>query len=75
MSNWIYYCSGLDVNVIVQKLGIKESYGEIATNAGTFAVAYAVHKVFAPVRIAITLGATPFIVRYLRSAGIIKKRK
>lgn len=65
----------MDVNAFIQKLGIKESYGGIASNAGTFAVAYAVHKVFAPVRIAITLGATPLIVRYLRGVGLIKKGK
>lgn len=34
--------------------------------ASTFVIAYAIHKVFAPVRISITLGATPFIVRMLR---------
>lgn len=36
------------------------------TGASTFVIAYAIHKVFAPVRISITLGATPFIVRVLR---------
>lgn len=34
--------------------------------ASTFVIAYAIHKVFAPVRISITLGATPFIVRVMR---------
>lgn len=43
-----------------------------AAGAGTFVIAYAIHKVFAPVRISITLGATPFIVRYLRKKGILK---
>lgn len=44
----------------------------VTSNAGTFVVAYAVHKVFAPVRLGITLTATPFIVRYLRNKGILK---
>lgn len=43
-----------------------------AAVASTFVVAYAVHKCFAPVRISITLGATPFIVRYLRQRGILR---
>lgn len=45
---------------------------KVGTGASTFVIAYAVHKVFAPVRISITLGATPFIVRALRKRGIIK---
>ncbi|KAJ8951870.1 hypothetical protein NQ318_019846 [Aromia moschata] len=40
---------------------------------GTFAVAYAVHKVFAPVRITVTLASVPLIVRYLRKIGFLKK--
>lgn len=43
-----------------------------AAGAATFVVAYAVHKVFAPARIAVTLTATPFIVRHLRKIGFLK---
>ena len=46
-----------------------------AAGAATFVVAYAVHKVFAPARIATTLTATPFIVRYLRRIGFLKPPK
>jgi len=46
--------------------------GAIATGASTFVVAYAVHKVFAPVRIATTLFATPLIVRWLRAKGVLR---
>lgn len=49
--------------------------GNAVTNASTFVTAYAIHKVFAPVRISITLAATPFIVRYLRNIGFLKKPK
>lgn len=45
---------------------------KLATGASTFVVAYAVHKVFAPIRISITLASTPFIVRYLRNKGFLK---
>lgn len=43
----------------------------VASGASTFVVAYAVHKVFAPFRISITLISAPFIVRYLRNKGIL----
>jgi len=72
--SYLVISSGVDVASILQKVGVN-SDGVLATEAGTFVVAYAVHKVFAPVRISITLGATPFIVRYLRRAGILKPPK
>jgi hypothetical protein len=46
--------------------------GEVATEAGSFVVAYAFHKMLAPVRIGITLAAAPVIVRYLRKIGVLK---
>jgi len=49
--------------------------GAIATGASTFVLAYAVHKCFAPVRIATTLTATPFIVRFLRAKGVLRAPK
>ena len=69
--------SGLDVVGALQSLGVAESLlqSKLAAGAGTFVVAYAVHKVFAPVRIGITLTATPFIVRYLRKIGFLKVPK
>lgn len=69
--------SGLDVVGLLTKAGIGESIfqSKIAAGASTFVVAYAVHKVFAPVRIAITLTCTPFIVRYLRRIGFLKPPK
>ncbi|XP_071442833.1 uncharacterized protein [Hetaerina americana] len=65
--------SGLNVVDMLGKLGL--SGGSVAKEAGTFAVAYVVHKAFAPVRISITLAATPFIVRYLRRVGFLKPPK
>lgn len=62
---------------ILKSIGVREAIlqSKVATGTGTFVVAYAVHKVFAPVRIGITLTATPFIVRYLRRIGILKPPK
>lgn len=69
--------SGIDMVGILKTIGVGEAIlqSKLATGTGTFVVAYAVHKVFAPVRIGITLTATPFIVRYLRSKGILKPPK
>lgn len=66
---------GLDVAAIFESAGLDDwaKNSKIATNAGTFAVAYGIHKVFAPVRIGITLASVPLIVRYLRRIGFLKK--
>ncbi|CAG9769037.1 unnamed protein product [Ceutorhynchus assimilis] len=68
--------TGLDVEQLLTTLKLQEyvkGNTMLVSNAGTFAVAYAIHKVFAPVRITITLGSVPFIVKYLRNKGVLKK--
>ncbi|XP_049831565.1 uncharacterized protein LOC126272635 isoform X1 [Schistocerca gregaria] len=60
--------SGLDVAALLRTFGASD----VAAGASTFVMAYAVHKVCAPVRIGITLTAAPFIVRYLRRIGVLK---
>ncbi|XP_069113056.1 protein FAM210A-like [Argopecten irradians] len=74
---YVLVSSGIDVVGLLTKLGIGESIfqSKIAAGASTFVIAYAVHKVFAPVRIGITLTATPFIVQYLRRVGFLKAPK
>ncbi|XP_050396694.1 uncharacterized protein LOC126815179 [Patella vulgata] len=69
--------SGIDLVGILTRLGVGESIlqSKVVSGAGTFVVAYAVHKVFAPVRIGITLTSSPFIVRYLRRIGFLKTPK
>lgn len=70
--------SGIDVVSYLMQLpyvGERLSSSQAAAGASTFVVAYAVHKVFAPVRISITLTATPIIVRYLRARGILRTTK
>ncbi|KAJ3656926.1 hypothetical protein Zmor_015971 [Zophobas morio] len=68
---YLLVSSGLDAQKVMSMVGIEAT--KVAASAGTFAVAYAVHKVFAPARIMVTLTATPFIVRYLRQVGFLKK--
>lgn len=72
-----FFCSGLDVVALLDKIGMTNSMvsTNIATGASTFVIAYAVHKLFAPVRISITLVSAPLIVRYLRKKGILKAPK
>uniref|UniRef100_A0A6P7G4S0 Protein FAM210B, mitochondrial-like isoform X1 n=1 Tax=Diabrotica virgifera virgifera TaxID=50390 RepID=A0A6P7G4S0_DIAVI len=74
-TSYLLVSSGLDVASLFKTIGLEEwiKNSNIATNAGTFAVAYALHKVFAPVRITITLASVPLIVRYLRKVGFLKK--
>ncbi|CAH6776721.1 protein FAM210B, mitochondrial [Phodopus roborovskii] len=66
--------SGIDMSAILLKLGFTESLvqSKMAAGTSTFVVAYAIHKLFAPVRISITLVSVPFIVRYFRRVGLFK---
>ncbi|XP_012603959.2 protein FAM210B, mitochondrial [Microcebus murinus] len=66
--------SGVDMSAVLLKLGLKESLiqSKVAAGTSTFVVAYAIHKLFAPVRISITLVSVPLIVRYFRKVGFFK---
>ncbi|XP_043663154.1 protein FAM210B, mitochondrial [Drosophila teissieri] len=67
--------SGINLVPILEYLGVGSSaFAEKVATGSTFVVAFAVHKIFAPARISITLGTTPFIVRYLRSKGFLKPK-
>lgn len=69
--------SGVDVVSLVEKaplVGEQLKNNSIAAGASTFVIAYAVHKVFAPLRISITLGSVPFLVKYLRARGFMKPK-
>nr|XP_017019193.1 protein FAM210B, mitochondrial-like [Drosophila kikkawai] len=66
---------GIDLAPILEFLGVNSTaLAENVATGSTFVVAFAIHKVLAPIRISITLGVTPFIVRYLRSKGLIKAK-
>uniref|UniRef100_A0A182SQU9 DUF1279 domain-containing protein n=1 Tax=Anopheles maculatus TaxID=74869 RepID=A0A182SQU9_9DIPT len=71
---YLLVSSGIDMVSLLERMGWGDSAlaSRAGAGAGTFVIAYAIHKVFAPVRISITLGATPLIVRYLRRKGILK---
>ncbi|KRT82588.1 hypothetical protein AMK59_3745 [Oryctes borbonicus] len=66
--------SGVDLTSVLQYMNLSnDRINNLTGNAGTFVIAYAIHKIFVPVRIGITLTATPFIVRHLRKIGWLKK--
>lgn len=67
--------SGIDVQAALQFIGVSSSVADssVATEASTFVVAYAFHKVFAPLRMFMTISCTPLIVRKLRKMGILKE--
>uniref|UniRef100_A0A673XF14 Family with sequence similarity 210 member B n=1 Tax=Salmo trutta TaxID=8032 RepID=A0A673XF14_SALTR len=58
--------SGIDMAAILYKIGFSESLlqSKLAAGTSTFVLAYAVHKLFAPLRISITLVSVPLLVRY-----------
>uniref|UniRef100_A0A4W5JVX6 Family with sequence similarity 210 member B n=1 Tax=Hucho hucho TaxID=62062 RepID=A0A4W5JVX6_9TELE len=66
--------SGIDMAAILYKIGFSESLlqSKLAAGTSTFVLAYAVHKLFAPLRISITLVSVPLLVRYLRKTGLFK---
>ncbi|CAL1274374.1 unnamed protein product [Larinioides sclopetarius] len=69
--------NGVDVVRMLTYLGFSDSLisSKVAVGGSTFVVSYAVHKLFAPVRIGITLSVAPFIVRYLRRINWLKPPK
>ncbi|NXP41102.1 F210B protein, partial [Leiothrix lutea] len=66
--------SGVDMSTVLLKLGFSEAslQSRMAAGTSTFVLAYAVHKLFAPVRISITVVAVPLLVRYCRKVGVFK---
>ncbi|XP_060775092.1 protein FAM210B, mitochondrial isoform X3 [Neoarius graeffei] len=71
---YIAVSSGINMTAVLCKMGFTESVvqSKMAAGTSTFVLAYAVHKLFAPFRISITLVSVPLIVRYLRKTGLFK---
>lgn len=72
----ICYCLvsvGIDVQACLSLVGAPDN--KISTGVSTLAVAYALHKPFAPLRIGIVLAVTPPLVRWWRQLDILKKLK
>lgn len=71
---YLLVSSGIDMGAMLGKLGFNETVvqSKMAAGTSTFVLAYAVHKLFAPARMSITLVSVPLIVRYLRKTGLFK---
>ncbi|KAM9483200.1 protein FAM210B, mitochondrial [Clarias gariepinus] len=71
---YIAVSSGINMTDVLSKLGFSETVlqSKMAAGTSTFVLAYAIHKLFAPFRISITLVSVPLIVRYLRKIGLFK---
>ena len=66
--------SGIDMTKVATILSENNSelVQKIMVNSSTFAVAYSIHKLLAPVRLGLTMSVVPFLVHYLRRKGILK---
>ncbi|XP_070759010.1 protein FAM210B, mitochondrial [Enoplosus armatus] len=71
---YLLISSGIDMAAVLCKLGFSEAVvrSKMAAGTSTFVLSYAIHKLFAPVRISITLVSVPLIVRYFRKTGLFK---
>ncbi|KAM3839603.1 protein FAM210B, mitochondrial [Vipera latastei] len=71
---YLVVSSGVDMTTVLFKLGFDEALvrSKLAAGTSTFVLAYAIHKLFAPVRISITVVSVPFLVRYFRKIGFFK---
>ncbi|XP_032370761.1 protein FAM210B, mitochondrial [Etheostoma spectabile] len=71
---YLLLSSGIDMTAVLCKVGFSKAVvqSKMAAGTSTFVLAYAVHKLFAPVRISVTLVSVPLIVRYFRKTGLFK---
>ncbi|XP_067137421.1 protein FAM210B, mitochondrial-like [Centruroides vittatus] len=74
---YLLVANGLDVVSLLKATRFAENLAEskVVMEGSTFVIAYAIHKLFAPVRIAITLSSSPLIVHYLRKKSIFRSPK
>lgn len=74
---YLAVANGLDVVSLLKATRFSEHLAEskVVMEGSTFVIAYAIHKLFAPARIAITLSSTPIIVHYLRRKNFLRSPK
>lgn len=70
---YILISSGVDVVFLLEKVGIKSSVA--ATNTGTAAIAYAVHKAASPIRFPPTVALTPVVARWFGRKPSVEQKK
>ncbi|XP_078044705.1 uncharacterized protein LOC144474085 [Augochlora pura] len=68
--------SGVDLTPFIKTIcQDNDALEKVLNNSSSFLLAYSVHKLFAPIRLSITLAVTPILVRKLRKIGLLKPRK
>jgi hypothetical protein len=60
---YLLVSNGVDVASLLEKIGIKAN--EVASNAGTAGIAYAIHKAASPIRFPPTVALTPIVAEWL----------
>lgn len=72
---YLVVSSGVDVAALAMNAGFDleglSAKINIPASSGTFVLAYALYKVFSPLRLAMTLSVAPLIVRHLRRMGVL----
>ncbi|XP_054765329.2 protein FAM210A-like [Lytechinus pictus] len=65
---------GVDIGPFLTKIGVSDHHVETLRNskASTALMAYALYKIFTPLRYTVTLGATEVTIRKLRKLGYMK---
>ncbi|XP_033625499.1 protein FAM210A-like [Asterias rubens] len=65
---------GVDIGPFLLKIGVSEHHVETLNNskASNALLAYALYKIFTPLRYTVTVGSTEMTIRYLRRKGYIK---
>nr|XP_053655239.1 uncharacterized protein C18orf19 homolog B-like [Cherax quadricarinatus] len=68
------FLGGVDIVPILEKLGAGENILSHLqnSNAGYYAIAYAMYKIATPARYTITIGGTTLAINYLKKRGYIK---
>ncbi|KAK2585922.1 hypothetical protein KPH14_010506 [Odynerus spinipes] len=74
---YVSIISGVDLTSIIETFvdTSNEKVIKILNTSSGFVLAYAVHKLFAPLRLAATCSITPLLVNYLRKKGVLKTIK
>jgi len=75
-SFYLLVSNGVNVLGLIEYVGLTKYLPEsVAVGGSTFIIAYGIHKMIVPVRMAITLTCAPIMVRYSRKIGVLKPPK
>ncbi|KAL6263365.1 hypothetical protein P5V15_006160 [Pogonomyrmex californicus] len=66
--------NGVDIVQLLEYINLSERYIDLVrnSNAGNWAITYALYKIFTPLRYTVTVGGTTMAIRYLSKLGYVK---